>query len=200
MLYVFHGPDSFTRREALAEIRRALDEDGALATNNVTFQARGTSPAEVIAACSTPPFLGANRLVILEGIAEVLAGKGKRGKRQVIRRGLYPWQALLTTFPSCRQARPWCCGWGSRTRLRTSRRWPARVKPELSGAQPERPAGLAPATGPQAGGPAGCPGGEPHRPDGGQPEAGARGRVQRPLVAGERDGQAGDSRSGRRHP
>jgi DNA polymerase-3 subunit delta len=101
MLYVFYGPDSFTRREALAEIRGALDEDGALATNNVTFQARGTSPAEVIAACSTPPFLGANRLVILDGLAEVLAGKGKRGKKKQAdpADGFGPWQALFDYLP-----------------------------------------------------------------------------------------------------
>jgi hypothetical protein len=100
MLYVFYGPDSSPAR-SLAEVRRALDEDGALATNNVTFQARGTSPAEVIAACSTPPFLGANRLVILEGLAEVLAGKGKRGKKKQAdpADGLGPWQALFDYLP-----------------------------------------------------------------------------------------------------
>jgi len=81
MLHVIYGKDSFARREVLAELRASLDEDGALATNMVTLRAADTSPQEVIAACSTAPFLGSHRLVILEGALKLQEG-AKQGRRK----------------------------------------------------------------------------------------------------------------------
>ena len=102
MLYVFHGPDSFTRHEALADLKKRLDEDGALATNTVVLDARGTTPEEVMSACSTVPFLGSHRLVIVEGLLESMSGKGRRGKKKQgdPDDGLGRWGALVGYLPS----------------------------------------------------------------------------------------------------
>jgi len=62
MIYIFHGSDSFSRREAIEKLKRELDSDGTLTTNTVVFDARETTPAEVIAACDTVPFFGGPRL------------------------------------------------------------------------------------------------------------------------------------------
>ena len=81
VLYIFHGADTFTRREALAELRASLDVGGALATNTVTLRANETSAGEVMAACATPPFLGTHRLVIVEGLLKLAQDGRKRGRK-----------------------------------------------------------------------------------------------------------------------
>lgn len=81
MLYVFYGKDSFSRRERLDELRASLDADGMLASNTVFLDGRKATPAEVMAACDTAPFLASHRLVIVEGLLARLtvAGRGRRG-------------------------------------------------------------------------------------------------------------------------
>jgi DNA polymerase-3 subunit delta len=104
MLYVFHGSDSFSRLEALRELKQQLDQDGMLETNTTLLDARQATPQEVLAACNTPPFLGSKRLVIVEGVLQQVEGgaKAKRSKRRGAESGeaepdvnSSPWQALL---------------------------------------------------------------------------------------------------------
>jgi DNA polymerase-3 subunit delta len=80
MLYIIYGSDPFARKEAFDKMRADLDKDGSLATNTITFEARATSPQEVMAACDTVPFLGDGRLVVVEGMLGT-AGRVKRGGR-----------------------------------------------------------------------------------------------------------------------
>jgi DNA polymerase-3 subunit delta len=80
MLYIIYGSDPFARKEAFDKLRAELDKDGSLATNTITFEARATSPQEVMAACDTVPFLGDGRLVVVEGLLQT-AGRVKRGGR-----------------------------------------------------------------------------------------------------------------------
>lgn len=85
MLYVLYGKDSFSLRERLDELRASLDSDGGLSSSTTVLDGRKTSPAEVMSACDTVPFMSANRLVIVEGLLSRLpAGRqgmtgGKRG-------------------------------------------------------------------------------------------------------------------------
>ncbi len=98
MLYIFYGADSFTRLETLAELKQRLGADGTLDTNTVLLAARQTSPQEVIAACSAVPFLGQNRLVIVEGLLQLTqGGGGRRSGRQLSEpgNGTGSWQALV---------------------------------------------------------------------------------------------------------
>ncbi len=102
MLYVFCGPDSFTRHETVSALKMRLDEDGALATNTAVIDGRQATPEEVMAACSTVPFLGSHRLVIVEGLLESMSGKGRRGKKKAAAPGddLGRWRVLVDYLPS----------------------------------------------------------------------------------------------------
>jgi DNA polymerase-3 subunit delta len=94
MLHVFFGPESFSRREAVDQLKAKLDTDGSLQTNTVLLDARRASPQEVMAACDTVPFLGPCRLVIVEGVLE-RAAAGGRGKRGTDDEAGGAWQALV---------------------------------------------------------------------------------------------------------
>ncbi len=101
MLHIFFGKDSFSVRQALQELKAALDSDGSLQTSTAVFEARQVTPQEVIAACDTVPFLSAHRLVIVEGLlAQVAppvrsgAPRGGRTRRRSTDAGSGPWQLL----------------------------------------------------------------------------------------------------------
>lgn len=79
MLHIFYGSDEFSIREAFRDLRASLDEDGSLETNTATFSASEASPQEVIAACDTIPFLGAKRMVVLQGALR-RGGGGRRSR------------------------------------------------------------------------------------------------------------------------
>ncbi|MCJ7831145.1 MAG: DNA polymerase III subunit delta, partial [Dehalococcoidia bacterium] len=68
MLYIYHGEDEFSLREELAALKAGLDSDGMLASNTSQLDGGRLQPAELLAPCSTIPFLGSHRLVIVEGL------------------------------------------------------------------------------------------------------------------------------------
>jgi DNA polymerase-3 subunit delta len=81
MLYVIYGSDPLARQEAFAKLKAELDKDGSLFTNSATFDARQTTPQEVMAACDTVPFLGDCRLVVVEGLLQQ-GGRVKKGRKR----------------------------------------------------------------------------------------------------------------------
>jgi DNA polymerase-3 subunit delta len=83
VLYVFYGKDSFSLRDRLDELRASLDADGMLSTSTTLLDGRKTTPAEVMAACDTVPFMSASRLVIVEGLLSRLTGGRKGGEAEV---------------------------------------------------------------------------------------------------------------------
>lgn len=99
MLYVLFGPDSFSRQEALAQLKAKLDPDGMLDSSATVLEARQSSPQEVMAACDTVPFLANRRLVIVQGALQQAAGApGRRGRRSGAGEG-GPWLALADYVP-----------------------------------------------------------------------------------------------------
>jgi DNA polymerase-3 subunit delta len=68
MLYILHGRDDFSRREELGRIKTSLDTDGMLATNTDVLDGREVTLEQLTAVCSTVPFLGSHRLVVVEGL------------------------------------------------------------------------------------------------------------------------------------
>ncbi|HEY7349674.1 MAG TPA: DNA polymerase III subunit delta [Ktedonobacterales bacterium] len=74
MWYLFHGPDEFSAREALA----ALRAEGDFGYNQDTFKGDEVSLPALIAACETYPFLSERRLVVLEGLPEKQSAKKGR--------------------------------------------------------------------------------------------------------------------------
>ena len=99
MIHVFCGSDDFTLHEALAELKAELNSDDMLATNTATFEGNQVRPDELLAVCGTVPFMGAHRLVLVEGLlARFEAPRGRR-------RG-----AASPTGDPGRQARTWAPG------------------------------------------------------------------------------------------
>lgn len=78
--YIFHGDDIISRDEALARMKGALGEDGAL--NRSEFDGALTPVPEVLAAVKSLPFLADKRLVIARGLISHITrrGAGQAGK------------------------------------------------------------------------------------------------------------------------
>ena len=89
MLYVIYGSDPLARRESFGKLKAELDRDGSLATNSATFDARQTTPQEVMAACDTVPFLGDRRLVVVEGLLQQ-GSRVKKGRKRAPSRAAKP--------------------------------------------------------------------------------------------------------------
>lgn len=106
MLHLFFGPDSFSRNEALAQLRTRLDTDGMLATNTAVFEARALKPDELLAACDSVPFLAPARLVLVEGLLAAQEGRRPSGRGARARAATAdatatdsPWAALPAYVP-----------------------------------------------------------------------------------------------------
>ena len=68
MLYILHGADEFSLREELKKIEDGLGEGELLASNTTIFDGRHLGLGQLTDVCSAMPFLGAHRLVIVEGL------------------------------------------------------------------------------------------------------------------------------------
>jgi DNA polymerase-3 subunit delta len=67
MIYLFHGPDEFTRSEALAELRASLPAE--VADFNLTLlDGRKLKSDDLVRACEVAPFLAERRLVIVTDV------------------------------------------------------------------------------------------------------------------------------------
>ena len=68
MLYILFGADDFSLRGRLEELKRGWGDEESLAINTTLFEARQLTLPQLINACDAVPFLGENRLVIVEGL------------------------------------------------------------------------------------------------------------------------------------
>jgi DNA polymerase-3 subunit delta len=85
MLIIFHGPDSYSRHQALTRLRAELDRDGMLGANTTVLDAKGLTLPALTMVCDAAPFLSAHRLVHVQGLlarAETEPSTaGRRGRR-----------------------------------------------------------------------------------------------------------------------
>jgi DNA polymerase-3 subunit delta len=82
MLYLAYGADSYSRHEATAALRSELDADGMLATNTTLLEGRRITLHELTMVCDAVPFLGAHRLVHVQGLLGAAAGERPAGTRR----------------------------------------------------------------------------------------------------------------------
>ena len=81
MLYLLHGPDEFSRSEALAQMRAALPPDVA-EMNSVRLDGRRLKLETLALACEALPFLAERRLVIVaDALKHSRAGKEREELR-----------------------------------------------------------------------------------------------------------------------
>ena len=101
MLHIIHGPDSFSRHEALAALRAELDTDGMLATNTTLLDARSVTLPQLTMVCDAVPFLASARFVHVYGLlaraeSERPTGgrRGGRASKEPAEEGGAGWLAL----------------------------------------------------------------------------------------------------------
>lgn len=97
MLYILFGADDFSLRERLEELKREWDDEEALKINTTRFEASKLTPAQLIDACNSIPFLGQSRFVIVEGLLSSFERKSDSlasNKSQ-----LKDWQVLVDYIP-----------------------------------------------------------------------------------------------------
>ncbi|MDI6857756.1 MAG: DNA polymerase III subunit delta [Dehalococcoidia bacterium] len=95
MIHLFYGGDEFSLHEELAALKSRLDSDGMLADNTSRLDGRTLQPQELLAHCNTVPFLGAHRLVIVEGLLdrfETGRGSGRRRGGKGSREEMVAWK------------------------------------------------------------------------------------------------------------
>jgi len=100
VIYITYGSDDFSLREGLAQLKKGLGDADALALNTVFFDGRHLTPAELLNACQTPPFLGTHRLVVVEGLLGRL--ERKRGEASDDTDGSHDLEEWKSLGDSCR--------------------------------------------------------------------------------------------------
>ena len=68
MLYIFHGEDDFTRKEALNRLVEGLGDPEALATNTTRLDGSEVTFDHLTSVVNAVPFLADHRVVIVEGL------------------------------------------------------------------------------------------------------------------------------------
>lgn len=100
MLYIFHGDDSFSAQRALDEVKAGL-ELGSMEESNTARLGSQATPQELLAVCSTAPFLAPGRLVIAEGMLGRAEGQGGGRKRRAdTNDGAGAWDPFLAFVPA----------------------------------------------------------------------------------------------------
>ena len=69
MIYLLHGPDTFSRAEEIARIKSSFGDPSLVDLNTTILDGRQITLADLIQACDALPFLSEKRLVIVEGLA-----------------------------------------------------------------------------------------------------------------------------------
>ena len=68
MIFIFHGADSYSMKEALEELRAQVGSPDLQDANTTVLPGEEVTPARLLATCATVPFLAERRLVIVEGL------------------------------------------------------------------------------------------------------------------------------------
>lgn len=75
MLYIFHGPDDFSRAEKIAELKKVLGDPTTADMNTTVLNGQGLTLSEIRHSTDALPFLAPKRLVIVSDYLGYLAGK-----------------------------------------------------------------------------------------------------------------------------
>lgn len=68
MFYIFHGEDSYSQKETLAELQSKMGDPSMLALNTSRFEGKNVTLSQLLHACDSIPFLSEKRLVITEDL------------------------------------------------------------------------------------------------------------------------------------
>src|SRR5512134_633238 len=77
MLYLFHGPDEFTRNEKIAALRAELGDPALAELNVAVLEGRDLTLSDIRQHADSMPFLAAKRLVVVKNYLNSLRGKAE---------------------------------------------------------------------------------------------------------------------------
>jgi len=81
LLYILHGEDDFSSRQAYEQIKAGLGDDDMLSCNTTVFDGQDVKMNALIGACITVPFMTSWRLIMVKGLLGRLQGESKaKGK------------------------------------------------------------------------------------------------------------------------
>ncbi len=83
MLYILLGEDDFSIRQSLEEIKKGLGDQTLLSANTAVLDGQQLTLDRLRTVCETVPFLAEKRLVIVRGLLERFAPKGKPSRRKI---------------------------------------------------------------------------------------------------------------------
>ncbi len=83
MLYIFHGPDDFTKAEKIAELKLTLGDPSIAGLNISLFDGYGLTLSDIRAQADAMPFLTTKRLVIVTNYLSYLEGKKEEQKKLI---------------------------------------------------------------------------------------------------------------------
>lgn len=83
MLYIFHGPDDFTRNERLAELKATMGDPSVADLNMTLLDGQGLTLNEIRHHADAMPFLAAKRLVIVNGYLGYAGDKAEELQRLI---------------------------------------------------------------------------------------------------------------------
>jgi DNA polymerase-3 subunit delta len=75
MIYVFHGPDDFTRNERVAELRTGFTDSAVADLNTVSLEGQRITLSDIRHHADAMPFMADRRLVLVTGYLARLKGK-----------------------------------------------------------------------------------------------------------------------------
>ena len=81
-MYIFHGQDDFSLREALNELKARLGPAELLATNTTLLEGHDLTLDHLAAVCNTVPFLAEYRLVVVNDLLSRWGRQEGRGRRR----------------------------------------------------------------------------------------------------------------------
>ncbi len=77
MFYIFHGEDTFSCAEALAEFKAKMGDPAMVDLNTTRLDGHSVDMAGLIHHCDTMPFMSDRRLVVVQGLLERLSKQGE---------------------------------------------------------------------------------------------------------------------------
>lgn len=83
MYYFFHGPNSFMRAKAIAELRARIGAPDVVDLNAITLDGKKITLSELTHMCDAIPFLSERRLIVVKGLATRLTAGRRTGTRSL---------------------------------------------------------------------------------------------------------------------
>ncbi len=85
MYHIFHGPNEFTAKEMLADLKSRLGNSDMLSLNTTELEGKNLTIAELTHHVHAMPFLISNRLVIVQNyLSQISGGAKKKNRAEVI--------------------------------------------------------------------------------------------------------------------